>query len=340
MANAKTLDDLAKQVIDSQAGLMSVDDLKVFFDDVPPAPNPINQTAVEPAPAPAPPASTVTPTTPVEPVVSQPNVLEFVPEKFNDGNTVTSVQKLTKSYGELEAELRKEREEKANLNNMLQNLSNQPVPEPTFQPTIPQAIDDVDDVEDSMFFDKPKEATTRVSERISKKVASEVAASMLIAYHNALTEASKRIQFVEAFKAQHPDFGKYREDMAAILRARPDLDKNAQNLPMVYEMAKARYTARLNSMRQELGVAPAPSDTPPAPAPTQLTEAELIEKAKAAILAEIGRRKAASGITGGVPPTSPQVRATPTVTEVPKTAEDQIFDEMMGSGPNRLTLNL
>jgi hypothetical protein len=167
---------------------------------------------------------------------------------------------------------------------------------------------------------------------------------MLIAYHNALTEATRRVQFVEAFKVQHPDFVNYQEDMAFILKARPDLDKKAENLPMVYEMAKARHRARLDAMRKELGIptgtlpsTPAPA---PSPAPSTATEAELIEKAKAAILAEINKRRAASGITGGVPPTSPQARANPTVTEVPKTVEDQIFDEMLGSGPKKLEINL
>jgi len=341
----KTLDDLAKQVIDNQAGLMSVEDLKVFFEDEQPAQNPTNQTTVEPVAAPAPQASTATPAPNAEPVVSQPTAQGLVPDKFLDEDLVTSVQKLTKSYGEVEAELKREKEERARLETMVQNLS---VPQVSDQPTmampqqVSQPAQDVDDVDDALFFDKPKEATTKVS----KRVASEVAAAMLIAYHNALTEASKRVQYVEAFKAQHPDFPKYREDMAFILRARPELDKKAENLPMVYEMAKVRYNSRLDAMRKELGVPNVQPDIPAAPAPTPIptttapNESELVEKVKTALMAEINRRKAASGLTGGGTPTSPANRSTNAVTQVPKSDEDALFDEMMASGPNRLAINL
>jgi hypothetical protein len=256
-----------------------------------------------------------------------------MPEKFKDVDDVTSTKKLVKSYADLEAELKKEKEERGNLDRMVQNLSTPPVSTEPVVPIVPTVEDE--DVDDSLFFEKPKEATMRVS----KKVASEVAAAMLIAYHNALTEASRRVQYVEAFKAQTPDFNEYREDIASILRARPDLDKKAENLPMVYEMAKSRYRARLDKMRKELGVAPV-EPTPPAPIQVTMTNEELVEKAKAAIIAEIQKRKAASGITGGVPPQSPTERGTPVVTLTPKTPEDAIFEEMRDSGPKQLSLNI
>jgi hypothetical protein len=339
MSNQKTLDDLAKQVIDSQQGLMSVEDLKVFFEDTPQVTVPANQTAAEPVSALAPQAPAVTTAVTAEPVVRQPNILEFVPEKFKGDDPVASVQKLTKSYAELEAELIKEKEERANLDRMVHSLSTTAPVSDTSQvvPGIPSSTD-MEDVEDSLFFEKPKEATTKVS----KKVASEVAAAMLIAYHNALTEASKRMQYVEAFKAEHPDFNNYREDMAAILKARPELDKRVDSLPTVYEMAKARYRARLEQMRRELGVTTTPQTptVPVVPAQPVMTEAELVDKVKAAIIAEIQKRKAASGLTGGGTPTSPTDRATPVVTQVPKTVEDQIFDDMMAAGPKKLAIDL
>lgn len=330
MANQKTLEDLAKQVIDSQEGLMSVEDLKTFFDDKPQATEPINQVAVEPAPAPAPQASPVPPV-PTEPVVSKPTIPESVPDKFRDADLATSLDKISKSYTELEAELNKEREERQKLDGMLQNLSTQS-PQDIQTPQVGDV--DQDDVEESLFFEKPKEAT--------KKVASQVAAAMLMAYHNQLTEASKRIQYVEAFKAQHPDFADYKEDMAMILKARPDLDKKVDSLPSVYEMAKSRYRARLDKMRKELGVSepqpiPIPQPVPPKP---QMTDEQLIEKAKAAILDELKRRRAATGITGGTVPTSPTDRTQPTVTEKPLTPEEQIFEDMRNSGRSKLSLEL
>lgn len=334
MPERKTIDDLAKQVIDAQAGLMSVEDLKVFFEDEPTAPNPTIQTPVEPVIAPAPQASTATPAPTAEAVVSQPSVQEFLPEKFKDVDDVTSTKKLVKSYADLEAELKKEKESRENLDRMVQNLSTPPEPAQSVVPT--PTMEDTEDVDDSLFFEKPKEATTRVS----KKVATEVAAAMLIAYHNALTEASKRVQYVEAFKVDHPDFAEYREDLAVILRARPDLDKKPESLPMVYEMAKSRHRARLEQMRKELGVTTPATPTPLAPAPPAVNEAELTEKIKAAVIAEIQKRKAASGLTGGGSPTSPTERGAPVVIQQPKTREEEIFDEMQASGPKQLSLNL
>ncbi len=329
MQNQKTLEDLAKQVIDSQEGLMSVEDLKTFFDDKPQATNPVNQVAVEPVSAPAPQASPVPPVT-TEPAVSKPIIPASVPEKFRDEDAMASLDKLSKSYAELEAELNRERGERANLDKMLQNLSSPPL---ETLPTAPVGDLDQEEVEESLFFDKPKEAT--------KKVASQVAAAMLIAYHNSLTEASKRVQYVEAFKAQHPDFADYREDMAAILKSRPDLDKRVDSLPTVYETAKARYRARLDKMRKELGVSEPTQPTPPAvQSRSTLTDEQLIERAKTAILEELKKRRAASGITGGTAITNPTERGQPVVTEKPETPEDKIFKEMLSSGRGKLSLDL
>lgn len=333
MTTNKTIEDLAKQVVDSQAGLMSVEDLKVFFEDTPTAaPSPTNQTTVEPANAPAPQAPAVTPAATAEPAVSQPNILDFMPEKFRDADPKTSIEKLTRSYAELEAELMKEREARAESDRMIQNLSS-PQPTVDMPPMGPiEGQQNLEDVDDSMFFDKPKEATT--------KVATQVATAVLVAYHNALSEASKRVQYVNEFKAARPDFNEYREDMAAILKLRPDLDKRVESLPVVYDLAKARYRARLDKMRRDLGVTATSTPTSPVQPTTQpIDESKLIEKVTAAIVAEINKRKAASGFTGATP-VSPTDRAAPTVTQTPKTPEDEVFDEMMGSGPKKLSLNL
>lgn len=327
MANQKTLEDLAKQVIDSQEGLMSVEDLKTFFDDKPQATNPVNQVPVEPVTAPTPQASTEPPVIITEPVVSKPTIPDFVPDKFKGGDPATSMERMARSYVELEAELNKEREERTKLDGMLQNLST-----PTLDTPVTSVGDfDQDEVEESLFFDKPKEAT--------KKVASQVAAAMLMAYHTQLTEASKRIQYVEGFKSQHPDFADYKEDMAAILKSRPDLDKRVDSLPIVYETAKARYRGRLDKMRKELGVTePIPQVQPTSK--STLTDEQLIERAKTAILDELKKRRAASGITGGTAITNPTERGQPVITEKPKTPEDKIFEEMMGSGRSKLSIEL
>lgn len=71
-----------------------------------------------------------------------------------------------------------------------------------------------------------------------------------------------------------------------------------------------------------------------------MSEAELVKKATAAILAEIQRRRSASGITGGATPTSPVQRAEPAIKVQPTTVEDQIFNDMLVAGPKKLALNL
>lgn len=124
-----------------------------------------------------------------------------------------------------------------------------------------------------------------------------------------------------------------------ILKSRPDLDQKIQSLPIVYEMAKARHNARLDQMRKELGVT-APQPVQPTQPRSTLTDAELIDKAKTAILDELKKRKAATGITGGIGTTNPADRGQIAVTNKPKTPEDEIFEEMMGSGRSKLSLEL
>jgi hypothetical protein len=309
----KTLDELAKQVVDTQAGLMSVDDLRVLFDGEPtPAPEP--QTPVEPvvvAPEP------VSPVVPVEPT---PTIPTPVPP------TIPTPKPGQKSIEEYELELQTARQEKEDAIKLYNSMVIPSQPEPV-QPVAPVEEDD-----DTAFFEKPTEA--------SRKVARKEVATALMAYHQSLLEAQKRVNFVNEFKSSHiADFDTYREDMAFVLKARPDLDKNYTSLPTVYEMAKQRYKMRIGKMRADLGiieqpvVAPAPVTPPPA-----LDEAALIEKVKNILAEEIRKRKSASGIQGGSNPVSPATRTEPTVRVAPLTPEDAIFEEMLKSGPRRFEL--
>ena len=321
----KTLDDLAKQVMDTQAGLMSVEDLKVLFEEVPQVQNPIQQTPVEPvAPTPQVPAEpTVQPT---EPVLEKPSILGIIPDKFKDVDEKTSVEKLAKSYAELEAELKKSKGEKEELAKLVNTLSSTPQVTEPIQPSIPGTPSE--EVDDTLFFEKPGEA--------SRKIATQVAANMLMAYHQSILEAQKRIKFVEEFKATHPDFETYREDVAFVLRARPDLDKSYTSLPAVYEMAKHRYATRVDKMKESLGLQP--QTEPAQPAKPAVDDAALVERVKAVLVEEIKKRRAASGIQGGSTPSTPATRTEPVVKTVPKTPEDEIFEEMLKSGPARLKL--
>ena len=242
------------------------------------------------------------------------------------------MQKWHKSYSELESELARQKDEMSNLNKIVKTLS-EPEPRPITTPTQPivQAIDD--DVEDSTFFDKPKEATS--------KIAAKIAAQTVLQYHNVMERARK----VQDFRGLHKDFDELRSEMTDILKARPDLDQNVDNLPYVYDTAKKMRTKKLEQMREALGIQP--SITPqPAPAPvTTVTAEQMVEiekkafdKAKEALLEELKRRRAASGNLGSTT-TTPSARTQPTTTTKPKSDEDVVMDEMMAAGHGK-TLDL
>jgi hypothetical protein len=327
----KSLEDLAKDVLSSQEGLKSLEDLESLFAPDTTAVTATQQLTAAPVSAQnasAPPVIPAQP--PAAPGPEQPISLESIPEKFRDKDLNSSLSKWEKSYAELERELKKQKDDVANLNNLVKTLSDKAkIPEPiATTPPIPAPVQQLpeDDVEDSMFFDKPKEAST--------KVAARVAAAAIIQYHTAM----ERQKFVDNFKAQHPDFENYREDMFAILKTRPDLDQNPANLPMVFEMAKQRYAKRLEDMKTAMGIpspSPAPASTP-APAITEeqmeIIEQRMMEKAKAALLEEAKKRRAAQGTLGGST-TTPAEKATPTQTVKPKTEDEVIFDEILASGP-------
>lgn len=327
--------ELATQVQNSKEGI-TPEQLKALLEaEMHPAPT--QQATVEPAPAPAPQAPVGTPAaTPApavapapapaapapEPTQGQPDFMSLIPERFRSKDVPTSLSNITKQYSELETDLRKQKDEVANLNKLVQSfVEREPAAPPTqVQPT------QVEDVSDEGFFEKPTENV--------KKIAAQMAQSQILAYH--MMQEKKK--FVEGFKAQHTDFETYREDMQAILRARPDLDRDERNLPMVFELAKQRYNSRMSAMRKELGL-----DTQTTPAhvePAPKVDIEAIVKAAYAKAAKdladgIEARRAASGIQGTSPAVSPEVRVQPRELNQPLTPQDKLIEEMMGSGPKR-----
>lgn len=332
---SKSLEELAKTVIDSQEGLVSTADLEALFSDgvVTPTPTSVQSTAgTVPNPTITAPSSATSPLPPGETRQEEPLISEFIPEKFRDKDPKVAMQKWHKSYSELESELARQKDEMSNLNKIVKTLS-EPEPRPITTPTQPivQAIDD--DVEDSTFFDKPKEATS--------KIAAKIAAQTVLQYHNVMERARK----VQDFRGLHKDFDELRSEMTDILKARPDLDQNVDNLPYVYDTAKKMRTKKLEQMREALGIQP--SITPqPAPAPvTTVTAEQMVEiekkafdKAKEALLEELKRRRAASGNLGSTT-TTPSARTQPTTTTKPKSDEDVVMDEMMAAGHGK-TLDL
>ncbi len=312
MVQTKTLDELEKKVIDTQAGLMSIEDLRVLFEGDQLSAAPVTQTPQEP----------IVTTTPITAVTT--------PAPIEPATTVqpTPAPKPEKDIEELKIELQKARQDKDDALRLYNSMLVAPQPvEPIVQSQEPVVAED----DDTVFFEKPTEA--------SRKIARQEAVKALVEYNQSLLEGQKRMGFVAEFKSQHTDFDSYREDMAAILRARPDLDKNYTNLPMVYEMAKQRYRMRLEKMRVELGITGQPTVAPtPVTSQPAVDETALIEKVKNVIAEEIRKRRNAAGVQGGSTPASPADRTEPIVKVTPKTPTDLVFEEMMNSGPNILSL--
>jgi hypothetical protein len=327
---AKSLEDLAKEVIDTQQGLSSLDALNVLFS--PPSSQgdgDPQQPVVEPTPAPTAVAPTANvPPTAAEPPKGEPDVLKLVPDKFRDKDVQSSVEKMTKSYTELEAQLKREQDEKANMQRILDSLA---APRPVHSPQIQVPQDD--DVDDAAFFERPKESVAKMAERI--------AAQKVLQYHADMEKA----RFIEGFRVTHPEFDQLRPEIMEVLAARPDLDRDQRNLPIVFEMARQVKARKLADLRASLGIQPLQPAPPYAPGPAnpaqgpvdrEQLKAELLE----AIKAELSKRRAASGIQGGSTPVNPSDRMNQPPNQKPLTPEDMILKEMMESGPKKLGIDL
>jgi hypothetical protein len=233
---------------------------------------------------------------------------------------------MAKSYTELEAELKREKDERTNMQKIIDSYT---APKQTAQPSITVPQDE--DIEDAQFFEKPKDMVTKIAERI--------AAQKVLQYHNDM----ERARYIDAFRQQHPDFDQMRGEILEVLAARQDLDKDQRNLPIVYQMAKQLKMKKLDDLRSSLGLTNTP--TQPVVPPTQpvvppIDMDKLKEELLEAMKAELQKRKSASGIQGGSTPVSPSDRLHPEPNQKPMTPEDQILSEMMNSGPKKLAIDL
>jgi len=324
----RSIEDLAKDVLDSQEGLKSIEDLKSLF-ETPQIPEgvqqPVSQQVVEPTNAPAAVAPTAqVPPQQVEPPKGEPNILEALPDKFRDRDVLSSVEKMAKSYTELEADLKREKDEKANMQKILDSLSSPK--QTTIQPNIQVPKEEA--IDDAQFFETPTTAVTRIAERI--------AAQKILQYHSDM----ERARYIEGFRSQHPDFDAVRQEVLEVLAARPDLDKDQRNLPIVYEMAKQFKARKLSDLRTSLGLTNTPA---PQPAPQQdlpVDKDKMKEELLEAIKVELQKRKNASGIQGGSAPVNPINRLNPAPAQKPMTLEDQVIADMMSAGPKKLAIDL
>lgn len=335
MANEnKTLDQLVKQVQDSQQGLISQDELMALFREEEPAASnsPPQQQPVVAAPQPIPQAPAASAAPPAVPVQGEPNdILGRVPEKFRDKDVATSLEKFSNSYLELEQARQKDREELARLRELVEGLSRTPASTSQPQTQVPIQGTPTDDIEfdDVEYLEKPKETIRKTVEKMATKIAAQAISN----YHNVLTETARRQQLMTDFRKEHSDFDTYVEDMRAIIQARPDLDNNPNALPTIYEFAKQRYSKRIEAMKTQLGVQP--QQTTMTDEVKQALLKEATERAKKEIFEEVAKRRNASGTVPSGNPTTPQQRVEDQPREKPKTYGEELFDAMMASGPTK-----
>lgn len=329
MTKPKSLEELAKEVLDTQEGI-SPQDFDVLINPGGPNvmnPPPVSQPIVEPTPAPAAPAPTApAPVPSTESLVGEPNILELVPEKFRDKDVQSSIGKMAKHYQDLEAELKKQQDEVANMQKIMQSLATTPAPVPQVQALRPQEPE----IKDADFFEKPLETVKRlVDQRTSER---------LQQYH----ADQERSKFVNDFRTARPDFDLVRQEIMDVLAARPDLDRDPRNLPIVYEMAKQLKVKKISDLKASLGLEqPVIQPTPVLqPAAQPLDREQLKAELVAEIIAEANRRKKLQGLQGGTPPITPQARVAQISSPTPATPEDQIFSDMMTSGPKKLSIEL
>lgn len=321
---------------------VSDDDLAVLFDEAPvtagqPSPGTQGQTAPA-APTPQAPTVPVAPPAPA-PTTGQPNeLMNILPEKFRgESDPNKAVSKLAQSYGEVESELSRNRQELSQLKDYVQKMLNQG--QPAHQPTQPVAqpqgglpelpeLPKQDGEEDDIsFLEKPRAESRKEALRILMSEGPKIMAHMLTRYDTIKT----RQVLVDEFKKTHQDFDLYREELMQVFRENPWLDQDISQLPRAYDMAKDKFAAKQRGS--------SPTSTTTAQPQTQVVDvAALKAEIKAELLEGIRKRRAAGGVTGGSAPVTPQSRTDANPRQQPQTEEDKIWDDMMNSGPANMKL--
>jgi len=116
----------------------------------------------------------------------------------------------------------------------------------------------------------------------------------------------------------------------------PQLNKDPNALPKIYDLAKQRAAKQGEELRASLGlneVEALRKEIQDLKAQSGLT----IEQAKAKLLEEIKRRRSAQGTLSGSPAVSQDSRTTTAQRTVPLSEEDKIFEDMLNSGPQKLS---
>jgi len=314
MAEKKSLDQIVNDTLNSNFGISDAD-LQALFEDT------AAEAALVPTTVPATP--TVEPvnlppavTTPIVPAIVAPPVV--VPESTQ---VVTSSPKSL----DLESSLKAANDKLASLNIIVQELLKKSQTSPT-DATIVTPSNPLDEVDDQAIIERPKESIVKMVPPLVHAILKQVLPQAFVEYDNSRSVK----EYIEKFRADHSDFEELRPLMRQIVAENPKVNDTIASLPRVYDEAKARKAAMLDTMKKELNL----STTNPVPAPS-LSEEEILTKLEQRIAEKIKKRRSLSGTltASQTTPISPADRQTPTATDKPMTEEEKMFAEMMASGP-------
>jgi hypothetical protein len=323
----KTLEELQREVEQGATGIMSDQDLQSLFEEAGTTTQP-NQPSNQP-PAGQPAGSQAGQPGNQTPANGQPDdILTQIPDEFKDKDVPTSLGKMTKSISETRSAMDRQAREIQELRDLVETLR-QPEPSQFNQQQQGNANssqqrpdeDPDSDIDDTMIIEKPKEMVRKIAQREAARIA--------IAALSQYDTGARRERQIEAFRATHPDFDSVKDDMAAVVKDFPQLNRDPNALPKIYDLAKKRAEKRTAELRASLG-----TNVP------QLSEEEVVSKAVDRIKAEIAKRRSASGIPSTGQGITPNQRMTPQTRTVPKTADEEIFDEMLNAGPAKLSFDL
>ncbi len=309
----KTLDQLTQDVLESGISSISDADLDTLFTEVDGNP----PTTINP------PASTGN----QAPATGSPGIpATGTPAPATSGDVPPPQGNIGASDAGTKAALAQQAEEIRQLKGLIETLK-QPAVEPQVQRVDPNADPD-DDIDDSMIIDKPKEMIKKLAQR-------EAARTVILGLTHYDTQ-TRRERAIEQFKSTHADFDNLRSTMAQVVKEFPQLNRDPNALPRIYDLAKQRATKQGEELRTSLGLNEMDTlrkEIQELKAQSGLT----IEQAKAKLLDEIKRRRSAQGTLSGSPAVSQDSRTTTAQRTVPQTEEDKIFDDMLNSGPAKLT---
>jgi len=318
----KTLDQITQDVLNSQFGISDADLSLLFEDpstDLTPSPTPATTTpSVETVTEPVEPEPETTPVVTPAPVIPAPIIPSATPPEPS-----RPVEPVPDKSKDVESSLTAQKEQIAQMQALLQELLKRSQAPETAKPV---ATDPNVDIDDQQIIEKPKETITKLVQGILKVV-------LPAAFSEYDTEISKR-QTMDEFRRTHKDFDELRPIMRQIVLENPTVNNDVSALPRVYQEAKDRKAAMLESMRRELNIPIVPvTPAPAASVQPALSEEDMLAKLEQRIVEKIRKRRAALAATSPTgEPVLPVARMTPIQKEAPKTEADIMFEAMLKAG--------